>query len=81
VGAAAEILERPVAIQGDRLGALVPDQVLDQLDLVVLTLTAEDSSPRRKLAALERLIRLHVLGHSLLEPGQVLLAGVVGEPA
>ena len=41
VRAAAEVGERAVAVERDGLDALVADQVLDQLDLVVLALGAE----------------------------------------
>src|SRR5262249_24429585 len=78
VVAAAEVLERPVPVERDRLSAVVADQILDQLDLVVLTLVTEvlDRLLGGKLAALEGLVRLHVLAHALLDPSQVLLARV-----
>jgi hypothetical protein len=60
-----------VAVERDGLRPLVPDQVLDQLDLVVLPLLPEELNrfPRRQLAALEGLVGLDVLGHPLLDPG------------
>ena len=69
--APAEVLEGPVAIQRDRLDALVADQVLDQLDLVVLVLPAEqlDRLAGRQLAPLEGLVRGDVGAHRLLDPG------------
>ena len=70
----------PFRYSETRLGALVADQVLDQLDLVVLALAAEvlDRLGGGQLAALERLVGLDVLGHPLLDPGEVLLAGPLG---
>src|SRR5438093_1108712 len=41
VGSAAEVREGPVPVERDRLDALVADQVLDELDLVVLLPLAE----------------------------------------
>ena len=59
VRAAAEVAERAVGVDADRLHALVLDQVLDQLDLVrlVLAQVAVDRLRRRDLGALERLRR------------------------
>ena len=73
---AAEILEAAVAVQRDGLHALVADQVLDQLDLVVLALGEEqfDRLPWRQLAALEGLVGLDVLAHRCFDPLQVLFA-------
>src|SRR5207342_1065233 len=39
---AAEVLEGAVPVEGDRLRPLIPDQVLDQLHLVVLALVAKE---------------------------------------
>ena len=74
--AAAEVLEGAVAVERDGLDALVADQVLDQLDLVVLVLGAEllDRLGDRQLAALEGLVGVDVLGHRRLDPLQVVLA-------
>jgi hypothetical protein len=75
VRAAAEVLERAVAVERDGLHPFVADQVLDQLDLVVLALGAEDLDRlvRREVAALERLVGLDVGAHRRLDPLQVLL--------
>ncbi len=76
VRAAAEVLEGAVAVQRDRVDALVADQVLDQLDLVVLALGAEllDRLGDGQLAPLEGLVGLHVLGHRRLDALEVLVA-------
>ena len=67
VRAAAQIGERTVGVERDGLervgGVGIPDQVLDQLDLVVLALGLE---------ALERLGDGHVLAHERLVGGDVL---------
>ena len=77
--AAAEVLEGAVAVQRDRLDALVADQVLDQLDLVVLALLPEqlDRLGGRDVAALERLVGLDVARSSPPRSAQVVLAGGV----
>ena len=83
MGAAAEVDEGVVAVQGDRLDPLLPDQVLDQLDLVGLALGSEalDCLRRGELAALEALVRLDVGSHPLLDPLQIGVGGseAVGE--
>ena len=73
---AAEVLELAVSVERDRLRALVADQVLDQLDLVVLSLLTEvlDRLGGRQLPALEGLVGLDVLLHPLFDPGEVLFA-------
>ncbi len=65
----------PLRVERDRLDALVGDQVLDQLDLVVLALGLEalDRLGDRQLAALEVLVGLDVLAHLLLDARQVVL--------
>ena len=71
--AAAEVLEGAVAVERDGLDAFVRDQVLDQLDLVVLALAAEDLDRLgdRDVAARELLVGVDVGAHRLLD----LLAG------
>ena len=56
VRAAAEVGERAVAVERDGLDALVADEVLDQLDLVVLALARKRSiaSATGHVGALER---------------------------
>ena len=63
VRAAAQVGERAVGVERDGLDAVVADEVLDQLDLVVLALGAE---------ALERLGDGHVLALERLVGGDVL---------
>ena len=65
----------PLRVHRDVVDALVADQVLDQLDLVVLALAGEvvQRVARRPLAALERLVGLDVLAHLLLDARQVVL--------
>ena len=63
VRAPAEVGERAVGVQRDRLDLLVAHQVLDQLDLVRLVLGQE---------ALERLARRDVVPHERLVGGDVL---------
>ena len=72
---AAEVGERAVPVERDRVHGLVADEVLDQLHLVVLALAAEalDRLGRRQLGALERLVGLHVLAHALLDALEVVL--------
>ena len=72
---AAEIGERPVGVQGDGLDALVPDQVLDQLDLVILALVPEmlDRLGHGQLGAHERLVGGDVLAHLGLDALEVCL--------
>jgi len=72
---AAQVGERTVAVKGDGLDAIVPHEVLDQLDLVVLALGPEalDRLRRRQLAALERLVGLDVLAHPRLDALEVVL--------
>ena len=76
VGAAAEVGERPVAVERHGLHALVADQVLDQLDLVGLVLLHEalQCLTGADVAALECLVGLDVAAHRLLDPRQVRLA-------
>ena len=75
VRAAAEVLEGAVAVQRDGLDALVADEVLDQLDLEVLALAAEDLDRLgdRHVAALEGLVGGDVLAHRRFDPLEVLL--------
>ena len=72
---AAEVGEGAVAVERDGLGALVADQVLDQLDLVVLTLAPEalDRLGHREVGALEVLVGLDVLAHLGLDALEVVL--------
>ena len=78
VRAAAEVLERAVAIERDRLDPFVADQVLDQLDLEALVLVAEDLDRLgdRDVAALEALVGGDVSAHRLLDLRQV----IFGDP-
>ena len=80
---AAEVEEGAVAVHRDVVHALVADQVLDQLDLVVLALAREvvERLAGGPLAALERLVGLDVLAHLLLDARQVVLgeAHALGE--
>ena len=73
VGAAAQVGERAVAVERHRVHALVAHEVLDQLDLVVLTLLekALDRLAGRHVRALERLVSLDVATHRLLDPLEV----------
>ncbi len=73
--AAAQVGEGPVPVERDGRHPLVCDQVTDELDLVVLILGREAllGLGDRKLRALERLVRRHVLAHPLLDAGQVLV--------
>src|SRR5207237_2864688 len=73
---AAEVDERPVAVEGDRLDALVADEVLDQLDLVRLVLLEEplERLGGRYVGALEALVGLDVLAHAGLDALEVALA-------
>ena len=75
VRAAAEVGERAVRVERDGVDALVADEVLDQLDLVRLVLRAEavERLLDGHVLARERLARLDVLAHLLLERGQVVL--------
>jgi hypothetical protein len=83
VRAAAQVGERPVRVQRDRVDAFVADQVLDQLDLVVLPLGAEALERLRDRDVLsdERLVCADVLAHALLDARQVGLGRrrIVGE--
>jgi hypothetical protein len=65
VRAAAEVGEAVVGVERDRRDALVADQVLDQLDLVVLALAHEavDRVAGGNVLAHERLVGLDVLAH------------------
>ena len=73
VRAAAEVGERAVAVERDRLHALVAHQVLDQLDLVGLALGLEalERLGHGHVLALERLVGLDVLAHLLLDALEV----------
>src|SRR5204863_8768876 len=75
VRAPAQVDERAVAVERDRFPPLVPDEVLDQLDLVGLVLApkALDRLTRGELGALERLVGLDVSGHLLLDPPELVL--------
>jgi hypothetical protein len=78
VRAAAEVGEGAVAVEGYRVHAVIANQVLDQLDLVVLPLRAEALDRLRpgQLAPLERLVGLDVLAHPGLDPLEVVLGGL-----
>ena len=69
VRAAAEVGEAVVGVERDGLDALVADQVLDQLDLVVLALADEavERLADGDVLAHERLVGLDVLAHLGLE--------------
>jgi hypothetical protein len=75
--------QRSVAVERDSLDALVADEVLDQLDLVVLALLLEalDGFVHRHIGALELLVGADVLAHLLLDALEVVLGelGAVGE--
>ena len=79
VRAAAEVGERPVGVERDgvqRVGGIcIPEEILDQLDLVVLTLVAEarERLTDRDLLAGEDLIGLDVLAHARLDGLEVSL--------
>ena len=83
VRAAAEVGERAVGVEADGLDALVSDEVLDQLDLVVLALALEalERGRHRDVLARERLVGLDVLAHLGLERLEVVLGDgdAVGE--
>jgi hypothetical protein len=70
---AAQVGERPVGVQGHGVGALVADDVLDELDLVVLALGAVALEGLRggDLLAHERLVGLDVGAHLLLDAREV----------
>ena len=70
---AAEVGERPVGVERDRLHAGVRDEIVDQLDLVVLLLGDEALTGHgdRDVLALERLGGLHVLAHARLDRREV----------
>src|SRR4029077_19167387 len=74
VRASAEILEGAVAVERDGLDAFVADEILDQLDLEVLALPAEDLDRlgHRHVAALELLVGGDVLEHRGLDLAQIL---------
>ena len=76
VRAAAQVGERPVAIQGHGFHALVADEVVDQLDLVGLIGGAKalQRLVGAHVLALERLIGGDVLAHRRLDPFEVGLA-------
>ena len=78
VRAAAEVGERAVGVERDRLDPVVAHEVLDQLDLVVLPLAHEPLERRagRHVLALEDLVGLHVLAHLGLDRLEVVLGDV-----
>src|ERR1700704_3500942 len=69
VRAAAEVGERPVGVERDRVDALVADEVLDELHLVVLPLANEalERVAGGDLLAFEWLVGLDVLAHLRLD--------------
>ena len=73
VGPATEIGERAVRVERDGAHALVLDEILDQLDLVVLALGQEalERLAGGHLLADERLVGLDVLAHLRLDPLEV----------
>ena len=75
VRTAAEVGERPVPVERHRVDPAVPDEVFDQLDLVVLPLRFEalDRLLGRHVRTLEALVRLDVLAHLLLDASEVVL--------
>ncbi len=83
VRALAQVGERAVRVERDRLDALVLDEVLDELDLVRLVLGAEalERLVDGDVLAHERLVGLDVLAHLLLDALEVRIADrhAVGE--
>jgi len=73
MGAATEVGERSVRVQGNRAHALFADQVLDQLHLVVLALAREPLQrlARTDVVAHEGLVGFDVLAHARLDALQV----------
>ena len=73
VRAAAEVGERAVGVERDRVDPVVPDEVLDQLDLVVLVLALEalERLLGRDVLTLEVLVGRDVLGHPGLDGREV----------
>ena len=83
VRAAAQVGEGTVGVQGDGVDALVPDEVLDQLDLVVLALgpKALQRLGHGDVLARELLVGFHVLSHLGLDALEIGVAElhVLGE--
>ena len=76
--APAEVRERAVGVERDRVHALVAHEVLDQLDLVVLALADEalERVAGGHVLALEGLVGLDVLAHLRLDRLEVGLGDV-----